>query len=163
MTRAQIVALAFRVLGTTKLAPDHPIVERAISAAADADAAIRVVSPSMSAEEREAWTRRLLVWSGFESAWFADPPGSNDEGRACGVMQVHVGSLPPGLLPASYTCASVRKDRVAGYVVGLVVMRHLVKTCGGIESGLTAYATGGCHPSWHLPLVVRRLSMERDQ
>lgn len=155
-TRLRVLALAAKLVGLP-LAESHPVSQRALAAYEDVLAAEDKLS--VPAGERARWADRLFVWSYYESSWLANPPGSNDDGRACGVLQVHVGELPPGVLPPKWTCARVREDRVLGYEAGALLMRHLIVKCGSVEAGLTAYATDGACHTYVLPLARRRIQL----
>ena len=130
-----LLAIAVRLLlhaipGSKPLPPDHPIMVRAAGAAADL--ALELEALPLTHEERETYGRVAYVWSFYEAAWWTSPPGSNDAGAACGVMQVHSPEL---------------------FVPGA--------TCGGLRAGLTAYSTTGLCPKkgWTIRLVVDRLAL----
>ena len=155
-----LLAIAVRLLlqampGSKPLPPEHPIMVRAAGAAEDL--ARELEAMPLSPEERETYGRVAFVWSFYESAWWASPPGSNDKGAACGVLQVH----SPELFVPGATCGGLRADRRLGYRVGLLAMRHFVATCGGLRAGLTAYSTTGTCPKkgWTIRLVVDRLAL----
>jgi hypothetical protein len=133
----QLIALAFPGL-KGPLPNQHPTVLRAQAAAADLVAEVQ----SLPEGERELYARVAYVWSYYESSWLANPSGSNDDGRACGVMQIH---LPELAVPGA-TCAKVRADRKLGYRVGLATLHHLVAKCGSMRAGLTAFSTTGQCP-----------------
>lgn len=103
--------------------------------------------------------KAAFVWSWYEAGLWADPRGDNDKGSACGVGQVHVASMPKGLLHPSWTCAALRADRVLGYRAQLRVILHLRTQCGGdLRGALTAYSTTGTcpKPGWTIRLVKAR-------
>lgn len=115
------------------------LADRAQSAAADLELALAVESEpsSRDRDRRLAW-----VWSYYESSWRTDPEGSNDQGAACGVMQVHASELV-GVLPAEWTCRKLRTDRVLGYRAGLRTLHHLETKCGSLEAALGAFSGNG--------------------
>jgi hypothetical protein len=131
--------------------PNDPVLARA---AVSAQTIVRVVERVVpSPVEQKAWTRILFTFGGFESGWWKSPKGWNDNGNACGVLQVHT---PQKYVPGA-TCDKVRKDLELGYEVGLRLMLQLEEHCGSKASALTAYATGVCGTStFVLPLVKRR-------
>jgi len=97
----------------------------------------------------------VIVWSYYESNWFASPTGNNDQGQACGVMQVH----QPWIEIAGATCDTVRRDRILGYEIGIMRLRGFIAKCGSIRGGLTAFSMRGeCPktPGWTIKLVVDR-------
>ena len=139
----------------SSLPPSHPFSVRASSAADDLIAALAAEGVPEGAE-RDTWARRAWTWGVFESALTRDALG--DGGVACGYLQV----VNPGLWLKDATCTSVRKDGVAGWRVGLRVMKHLIDRCGSVRSGLTSYATGKDCPTWTIGLVVRRMKLARE-
>ena len=94
---------------------------RADGAADDLLAAL--AADDVPAQARDAWAWRAWAWGYGESSFLADPPGHNDDGRACGVLQVHANELHEWL-PAGWTCAALRKDRVLGWRAGIRIMRR---------------------------------------
>lgn len=110
---------------------------RVTGAASDLQTALARHPWPEAVQERRA--RLVLVMGWYEGAWQASPPGSNDSGRACGVMQVH----SPQWDIAGATCEAVRADRVLGFEVGIVRLQTLEARCGSIAAGLAAYATDG--------------------
>lgn len=107
-----------------------------------------------SEEERTILAPIALVWSYYESNWFANPKGSNDQGSACGVMQVH----QPWIERPGTTCQDLRSDRILGYEIGILRLQDFITKCGSVRGGLTAYSTNGqCpKPGWAIRLVVNR-------
>lgn len=154
-----LAALALRLLTSAYgvvLPAAHPEVARVEEAAADLARAMEL--EGIGGDVRLA--RSALVMSWYESALYADPKGSNDHGRACGVGQVHVADAPKGLLDPSWTCEAVRADRVVGYRAELRVIASLRALCGGdLVAGWNAYATGSCPKKDEkpIPLVVKRM------
>ncbi len=138
---------------SVKLADDHPLNVRAQSCAAD----VWEVSKRAPESTRETWASILFVFAWKEGSCHANPPGFNDDGRACGVLQVH----NPEKILAGATCHKVRSSRRLGLRVGLQLMMEKAEECGSIPSGLTAYAMYGSCPKngWVLPLVRERLSL----
>lgn len=128
--------------------PTAPVASRAqLAAEAVQRSAARVCAPV----DRETCARLGFVWAAYESAWHASPPGYNDDGKACGVMQVH--------LPAD-RCKAARASLDVGFDEGLALMVSLRAKCGSWAAGLTAYSmTGECPKGWTLPLVARRMKL----
>ena len=62
-------------------------------------------------------------------------------------------------LPAGWTCAALRKDRVLGWRAGIRIMRRLIDKCGSVKSGLTAFATDGACHTWTPAIVVYRMKL----
>lgn len=135
--------------------PDtHPTMVRAAENAAAVETVVEKLVSNPT--ERLAWARIIYVFGYFEASWLANPKGSNDQGSACGVMQVHT---PEKFLPGA-TCSAVRKDLALGYEVGLTLMLQLEAQCGSKAAALTAYATNGsCPKGWILPLVRKRCKL----
>lgn len=144
-TTSTILALVATLVGSAKV-PDA-VAARASGALVDAEAALR--AEGLDGEKLEVWSRRLWGWAYWESGWHASPAGSNDNGAACGVLQVH----GPERLLEGATCAAVRKDRVLGFRAGYRMLVELVDKCGSVERALGAYATGQCGGA---PMLVRR-------
>lgn len=128
--------------------PTAPVASRAqLAAEAVQRSAARVCAPG----DREACARIAFVWAAYESGWYTNPPGSNDDGKACGVLQVH--------LPAD-RCKAARASLDVGFDEGLSLMVSLRAKCGSWGGGLTAYSMKGeCPKGWVLPLVVRRMKL----
>lgn len=138
----------------TKLPESDPLMIRATANAV----AIEVVTEKLVKNpiERETWARIAFVFGYFEASWLSNPAGSNDNGAACGVMQVHT---PEKFVPGA-TCAAVRKSLALGYEVGLTLMLQLEAQCGSKAAALTAFATNGtCPKGWTLPIIKRRCKM----
>lgn len=131
-----------------------PKVPTALELRAKSAAAITVdVAQGFPLERREPLARVAFVFQAAESGFVGNPKGSNDQGAACGPMQVHT---PEKFVPGA-TCAKVRADYKLGVLVGMTLMNQLWDKCGGLAAALTAYATNGqCPGSWTLPLVTRR-------
>lgn len=171
--RAKLIAIALAILAVFKLDAlpiSHPLVTRYNGAADDAIAAVSAEMPTATEEEQEIHARILYVWAYYEASWYTNPygfpdgrvlPGTNDEGRACGVMQLHIdeiNALPgwAGVLDPTWSCLSVRKDRVLGYRAGLRVILELEHRYGSIGAAMTAYSTDlGLHP-WIAAVVRKR-------
>jgi hypothetical protein len=151
MLRAALLALLPALLGTPALPASHPFNVRANAAADDLIAAM--VAEGIPEGDRETWGRRAFVWSFYESAFTRDALG--DAGASCGYMQVST----PGKWLKDATCDSVRKDGVAGYRVGLRVMKLLIDKCGSVRAGLNAYATNGECKTYTIGLVLRRMKI----
>lgn len=137
-----MLALASKLVG----APALGVAVEARAKAAHVAAESALALEGLEGEELAAWSRRLWGWSYWESAWHPSPPGSNDNGAACGIMQVHF----PERLLAGATCDAVRKDAVLGYRVGYRLLKELVAKCGSLDAALGAYATGQCRPKMQL-------------
>lgn len=125
-----------------------PAVAARARAAAEAvqRSAARVCAPA----DREACARLGFVWGGFEAGWYASPPGYNDDGKACGVLQVH--------LPAD-RCKAARASLDVGFDEGLRLMVALKSKCGTWRAAMNAYSTRGECVAWTLPLVTRRMKI----
>jgi hypothetical protein len=111
--------------------------------------------------KREAYAKLALVFGFYEGSWYADPPGDNDTGQACGVLQVH---NPHTIIPGA-TCKKVRKDLDLGYEVGIQLILDHEERCGSLGSALTMYAMGPIHnkdsgkwecPKFILPMISKR-------
>lgn len=144
LTQAKAILALVSTLVGTKVSNVHPAYVRAETALDSVEIALR--QEGLEGPELEAWALRLWGWSYWESSWYPSPPGDNDGGRACGVLQVH----EPGALLPGATCAAVRKDLVLGYRVGYRALRKFVTLCGSIDAGLGAYATGMCRSNMNL-------------
>jgi hypothetical protein len=131
-----------------------PTVPGPLRARAEAAAKITVdVAQSFPLERREQLARMAYVFQAAESGFVADPKGSNDQGAACGAMQVHT----PYKFVEGATCAKVRADYRLGVLVGMTLMNLLWDKCGSPAAALTAYSTNGqCPGTWVLPVVSRR-------
>lgn len=140
------------------LPPTHALLVRGAECAADA---VEVASLISSETARDTWARVVFVWANREGGCYADPKGSNDDGRSCGVMQV----WEPHKVIEGATCAKVKASRVLGMRVGLALMLQLSKRCGSIGAGLNVYSTGrdckmgGAKPDAPIPLVLERLKL----
>lgn len=128
--------------------PTAPVASRAqLAAEAVQRSAARVCAPA----DREACARLGFVWAAYESGWHASPPGYNDDGKACGVGQVH---LPPD------RCKAARASLDVGFDEMLTLMVTLKKKCVTWGSAMTAYSMKGeCSKGWVLPLVARRMKI----
>jgi hypothetical protein len=111
--------------------------------------------------KREAYAKIALVFGFYEGSWYADPPGDNDAGLACGVLQVHD---PHTIIPGA-TCKKVRKDLDLGYEVGIQLILNSEEKCGSLGSALTMFAMGPVHnkktgkwecPNFILPMISKR-------
>ena len=152
---ASILAPTLATMGvptSVKLPAGHPVMSRAASCAADVEEVVTLLPEY----QRAVWAPVLYVFALKEGNCYASPPGDNDAGAACGVLQVH----EPQKIIAGATCEKVRADRKLGLRVGLAVMIQWSKECGSIGGGLSAYATGSCpKKGWILPLVKERLKL----
>lgn len=137
------VALLAAQIGGTELPPENPYRVRYDAAAIDAARASFQECADLGESGMERCGRVAIVMGHFEAANEANPKGSNDNGGACGVMQVHVSEVPKGWLPETWTCAALRADRELGYRAGLRVVRRLEDKCGSLGGALTAFATNG--------------------
>jgi hypothetical protein len=99
-----------------------------------------------------------MTWGWHESGLQANPKGSNDQGGACGIGQVHVASMPDGELEG-LTCAELRSDLRKSVRAQMLVMRYFEWKCGSLIAAMTAYSTRGECPTKGktIPLVVRRM------
>ena len=124
------------------LPEDHPVMLRA---SARADEIVEVVESMVSDPvQQEAWERGLFGWEFWEASWFISPPGSNDNGNACGVLQIH---SPERIIPGT-SCAMLRKDAKLAVKVALTFLLEREKTCGSKAAAWTAFSwDGGCHPA----------------
>lgn len=141
--------------------------KRAALAAIDLRAAMdeAIEKGAISPAERAAYARDLFLWSFYESAWYADPrcpvgtSECNDNGAACGVMQLHVESVPASWLPLPLlrSCAALRADRRLGYLAAIYTLAALERACGGSRLlALAAYSTNGaCGTLMTLPKIVK--------
>lgn len=146
-----LLALVVTFVGSQKVA-DHPHVRG--RAEKSADAIIKVTEERIPEEGRRAsYQRALFRWGYGEGGWYANPPGDNDKGAACGVMQVHE---PWKIIPGA-TCEKVRKDLELGYRVGMELLIQLEEKCGSLGKALNVYSIYGatCSTKIH-PLVLRR-------
>lgn len=93
----------------------------------------------LTPEEQCIKTVKLyLRWSLSESNLLASPPGNNDKGAACGVMQVNYFYL------REWTCKEVRKDLFKGYAEAHRIVLEGVALCGTVERAMGYYSTGKC-------------------
>lgn len=136
-----LFALGIRILGIATPAPGSELALRLESLAVDV----------LAVEDTPQWHSTAYGTALYESGGLADPPGWNDQGRACGVLQV----WEPQRWLSGATCAAVRADRRLGLRVGLLVMKRLAKDCGGVQAGLSAYATGKCPPKGKVLALVK--------
>jgi len=147
-----LLILSLAVLSTmgvpksVRLADTNPTMVRIASCADD----VVEVCGMLPEYARSAWCPITLTMAMKEGNCFADPkcpPGTpkekcNDDGSACGVLQVH----SPEREIEGATCEKVRADRKLGLRVGLALMLRLSKKCGTIGAGLSAYGTNGACP-----------------
>lgn len=122
------------------LPENHPVMLRAGSRASEI---VEVVEAMVHDDkEREAWERGLFGWEFWESSWHVSPPGSNDQGAACGVLQIH---SPENIVPGT-TCSMLRKDSKLAVKVALTFLLEREKTCGSKAAAWTAFSwDGACH------------------
>ena len=118
----------------------HPAMVRA---SARADEILEVVESMVAnPEQREAWTRSLFGWGFWEASWYVNPPGSNDDGKACGVFQIH----SPERIVEGATCEMLRKDGKLAAKVALTLLLEREKACGSKAAAWTAFSwDGACH------------------
>lgn len=143
-----LIKLIAGLIGLMLPASDPAVVR----ASAAADDVIVVVQKRVEPAHREKWARILFAWGYYEASWWANPKGSNDQGAACGVMQVH---NPEKYLDGA-SCARVRADRQLGFAVGLELLLKLEKDCGSTAGALTAYSMDGACKPYVIPLVASR-------
>jgi hypothetical protein len=134
-----------------KLPDSHPVMVRA-----------RAVATALARVEDDAkWRAIAFVYAGAEGGFHASPPGFNDAGKACGILQLHAADAK-AILEPGMTCEAIRKDLSMGLRAGLLVMKSLVKDCGSMAGALTAYGTNGqCPKNWTLPLVIKRMKIAK--
>lgn len=151
---AKLLALSFGAPIT--LPPQHELSVRSNGAAEDVVAVVQEAT-ELTPAEQEQWARVLYVWSFYESAWRANPPGFNDDGHACGVMQ----TWAPHKIVEGATCSKVRADRRLGYRVGFTLMRQKFTECGSMQSALVAFSMyGSCpKPGTTIQLVQHRCKL----
>lgn len=159
MTREVLIALLIGLLPTmgvpkgVHLPASDPFMVRSNGCADDVLEVTRELVPEAQVS---TWAPIVFVFAQKESACRTNPAGFNDDGNACGVLQVHT---PEKIVPGA-TCAKVRADRKLGLRVGLTLMLAKAKECGSIRGGLTAFAMRGeCPKGWTLPLVVQRCKL----
>lgn len=85
-------------------------------------------------------------WALSESSWLSNPHGWNDNGNACGVMQVQKQHLKEA------TCEEVRSDLFLGFREGHRIIMEGVERCGSVKAALGYYASGICGGA---PALVR--------
>ena len=171
--RAKLIAIALSILAAFNLASlpsTHPLVVRYESAADDVIAAVEAEEPTSTDERKETLARILYVWGYYEGSWYPNPygfpdgrvlEGTNDGGRACGVMQLHLDEINAlvgwkGILDPSWSCRALRKDRLLGFRAGLRVILELERRYGSLGAAMTAYSTDlGSHP-WIAAVVKKR-------
>ena len=157
-----LLALALKLLSLSlpgqHLPATHPIMVRADEAAKAISEKVALVYGDLSAEEQEKRARVAYVWAFHESGWQANPKGSNDQGAAAGLFQVHVMSVPKGVLPEGFTASGIRADIGMGAEAGLRLIKYLEEKCGSLRAGMTAFSTNGSCPTkgWTITLVTRR-------
>ena len=136
----------------------HPIMVRANAAAKAISEKTVLVYADLPLAEQEKRARVAFTWAFHESGWQANPKGSNDQGSAAGILQIHVASVPKGVLPDGFTPAALRADVAVGAEAGLRVIRHLEEKCGSLRAAMTAFSTNGACPAkgWTVGLVTRR-------
>lgn len=129
---------------------DHPIMKRA---SIKAEEVIEVVESMVEDPiQQEAWARSIFGWQYWEASWLTRPKGYNDDGKACGVMQIH---NPHKIIPG-VTCEMLKKDSKLSVKVALTYLLEREKTCGSKAAAWSAYSwDGNCHKDT-LYLVKRR-------
>lgn len=137
--------LAVNSAGVAKKKPDvlpetHPVMVRADARSAEI---IEVVESMVSDRtQQDAWERSLFGWEFWEASWFVSPHGSNDDGNACGVLQIH---SPEKIVPGT-TCSMLRKDAKLAVKVALTFLLQKEKECGSKAAAWTAFSwDGACH------------------
>ena len=137
--------LAVSSAGVTKKKPEplpetHPVMIRADARAAEIVEVVEAMVPDRV--QQDVWERSLFGWEFWESSWFVSPHGSNDDGNACGVLQIH---SPEKILPGA-TCEKLRKDSKLAVKVALTFLLEREKTCGSKAAAWTAFSwDGACH------------------
>lgn len=137
-------ASALFFLVTTFQHSTHPLMSRRVWPAVVATiAAVEKVGcfPRKETETQdeacERTARVALRWQHGESSLLANPKGSNDDGQACGAMQVNVQHI------GFEECRLARKSYRHGVEIGVRMMLAEVARCGGVVAGLGAYSTKG--------------------
>lgn len=151
-----LVPIILQTMGVPKsvqLHDTHPVMVRVASCADD----VVEVCSLLPESTRTVWCSVTFMMAMKEGNCYASPPGSNDNGAACGPLQVH----NPEKEIKGATCEKVRADRKLGLRVGMVRMIRLSKECGSVGAGLTAFATyGACPPKGQvLHLIKERLKL----
>lgn len=154
---ASLVAHAFP---GAHLPPTHPYSMRADRAAIVVAEEVPRVFPEHDEKTQEAEGRAALVWNRYEANFEENPmpsvKGANDDGHACGPMQVHPEYYPAGALEG-ITCKEMRTDFRLGMRAGLLAIRYFEDKCGSLAAALTAYSMRGvCPKGWTLGLVEKR-------
>jgi hypothetical protein len=154
----------------TVLPPTHPFMVRADKTY---DLIYLITSKLVpNPTERDTWVKIAWTWAGYESGWHPSPKGPNDDGAACGVLQVHVGEVVAALEPdmPGITCKKVRADLALGVEAGLRIMLYFEQKCGSKAAAMTAFSTNGLCPvyenpvtkvkgGWVLPIVKKRCKL----
>lgn len=159
-----LAALVLTILSKSGYTPKPPpATDPAIMRGEASIAAIERVTTKLIPNllKREAYAKLALVFGYYEGSWYADPPGDNDAGKACGVMQVH----DPHTILEGATCKKVRASLDLGYEVGIRLILDHEERCGSLGSALTMYAMGPvldpatkkwmC-PKFILPMISKR-------
>lgn len=94
-------------------------------------------------DERETYDRKASaclasVWFYRESAY--DPTAIGDGGTSFGLPQLKAQHAPI----TEVSLDLIRTDRKESARAGFRLLRHEIKRCGGVVSGLGAYASGKC-------------------
>lgn len=93
---------------------------------------------SHEAFDRAASACLASVWFYRESAF--DPTVGGDGGTSFGLPQMKAQYVPI----VEISLDAIRTDRKESARAGFRLLRHEIKRCGGVVSGLGAYATGKC-------------------
>jgi hypothetical protein len=147
-----------------KLPNEHEIMVRAYEAADDVDAVFSDPSiySRIPASKLNAWKSMTYVMHGKEASFLADPDskgrikGSNDNGNACGALQVWW-----MFIPEKMTCKQVRSSRRLGLRAGVIIALNFRDTCGeSLGEAWSAFAMGHCGPKkMALNIILERCKM----
>jgi hypothetical protein len=152
LTLLHAVLVAMGVPASVTLPDTHPTMVRMRECAAD----VVAVTDLLPVEKRATYAPIVFVFANLEGGCYASPAGSNDNGAACGVMQIH----EPQKIIAGATCEKVRADRRLGIRVGVAAFTWWEHECGSLADGLSGYATGHCPPKGKpIPLVRKRCAL----
>jgi hypothetical protein len=135
---------SMKVVNPEQLPENDPILIRAQEAAQDVDAVFEdeSIRKRLDKNEINPWKKMTFTMHGKEASFSANPKGSNDNGNACGALQVWAPWLPEGL-----TCKQVRASRKLGLRAGVIVALNFRDKCGGgLGEAWSAFAMGRCGP-----------------
>jgi hypothetical protein len=137
----KLILLAIEIAGAG-LAPERAQAAAEVAAYMAEHRDPKLYFPKLAAVDEAAArykvARIYLTWPFYESSWHAKVVGDN--GRSCGYMQV-------GAIHFPWTRMSCEEMQISAYwgaTAGARALEHLIETCGSLESGLGAFATGRC-------------------